>query len=130
MTDAVWEPELTKVGRRIDRVDGDLERAICEKLYKSPQQKRQRLLLMLLLGLKHTLRGLLFSWPLYLIGIAAVVLPAGNTAWLGLFLAPAILVSFLILRLGVVEDYRRFVHRVLLKPGAIRYVLWPDQTVG
>ncbi len=126
MADGAWEPQLARVGRRIDGVDGDLERAICENLYQSGPQQRRRWLLTALLGLKHTVRGLLFSWPLYLLGIAAVSLPLDNAAWLGVFFLPGILVSLLILRRGVVEDYRRFIHRVLLKPGATRHVLWPQ----
>lgn len=130
MAEFAWEPELAAVGRRIDGVDGDLERAICETLYRTPQQQRHRWLLILLLGIKHTLRGVLFSWPLYLLGIAAVTLPQANAAWLALVFVPAVLLSLLILRRGIVDDYRRFVHRVLLKPGAARHVLWPDRAVA
>ncbi|HOP15496.1 MAG: hypothetical protein KDI22_04880 [Gammaproteobacteria bacterium] len=79
-----------------------------------------------MLVLKHTLRGLLFSWPLYLLGVAALVLPEHGSAWLGLFLLPGIAVSFAILRRGIREDYQRFVYRVLLKPGAARHILWPS----
>lgn len=114
------------VGRRIDHVEGALERAVCESLYRSPQQRARRMLLTALLGLKHTLRGVLFSWPLYLAGVAALTLPRSGSAWLGLFLLPGVVVSFLILRRGIVEDHRRFIHRVLLKPGAARHILWPD----
>lgn len=114
------------MGRRIDSVDGELERAICETLYRSKKQIARRRWVTLLLGIKHTLRGLLFSWPLYLLGIAALSLPLSNTAWLALLFVPGIVVSFLILRRGISEDYRRFIHRVLLKPGAARHVLWPS----
>lgn len=130
MTGEVFEPELLHIGRRIDRVDGELERAICEQLYRSPGQQWQRRLLTLLLGIKHSVRGLLFSWPLYLLGLAAVTLPESDAAWLGLLFLPAILVSFLILRRGIASDYRRFVHRVLLKPGAMRHVLWPGRAAS
>lgn len=127
MADRDWEPHLDRVGRRIDRIDGPLERAVCESLYRSPAQRRRRHCLTLLLGLKHTLRGLAFSWPLYLLGVAAWTLPQTKSAWLALFLLPGVLVSYLILRRGIVEDYRRFIHRVLLRPGAGRHILWPDQ---
>lgn len=127
MTEASFEPELEPVGRRIDRVEGELERAVCESLYRSPTQRRQRFWITLLLGVKHILRGLLFSWPLYLLGVAALVLPQSDSAWLGLFLLPGIAVSFVILRRGISEDHRHFVHRVLLKPGAARHILWPTR---
>lgn len=126
MAELPFEPELVAVGRRIDRVEGALERAVSESLYRSPAQCRQRFGIILMLVLKHALRGLLFSWPLYLLGVAALVLPEHGSAWLGLFLLPGIAVSFTILRRGIREDYQRFVHRVLLKPGAARHILWPS----
>ncbi|MCB1772221.1 MAG: hypothetical protein KDI88_01275 [Gammaproteobacteria bacterium] len=119
--------ELAGIGRRLDDVEGDLERAICESLYRSQDQRRRRWLISLLLGLKHAFRGLLFSWPLYLLGIAALVLPQNGSAWLALFLLPGIALSYVILKRGVAEDYRHFVHRVLLKPGAAMHILWPNR---
>ena len=116
---------MQAIGRRIDSVENELERAVCERLYLSGRQRRQRWGLMLLLGLKHTLRGVLFSWPLYLLALALLLAPDGGV-WLAFLLAPAVSLSFLILRRGVAEDYRRFLHRVLLKPGAARHILWPD----
>lgn len=126
VSDNAFDPALGPVGRRIDAVEGDFERAVCESLYKSPSQRRLRVWVMVLLGLKHSLRGLLFSWPLYLLGVAALVLPGLGGTLLGLFLLPGMVVSYLILRRGIAEDYRRFVHRVLLKPGAMRHILWPN----
>ena len=70
MAELPLEPELAAVGRRIDRVEGALERAVSESLYRSPAQCRQRFAIILMLVLKHALRGLLFSWPLYLLGVA------------------------------------------------------------
>ena len=43
MTDhAGWDPRLARIGRRIDQVDGELERAICEAVYHSPAQTLRR----------------------------------------------------------------------------------------
>lgn len=114
---------MTHVGRRIDDVDNELERAVCESLYRSWPQKTRRWGLTLLLGLKHTLRGLLFSWPLYLLGFAALSLPQTNSVWLALFLLPGVAVSVFILRRGIAEDYRHYLYRVLLKPGAGWHIL-------
>lgn len=121
-----WDPRLEVVGRPIDQIDNELERAVCEAIYRSRSQRWQRRMIGLFLGLKHGLRGLLFSWPLYLMGVAALVLPAEGSPWLGLFLLPGLWVSGQILYRGVREDYRRFVHRILLKPGALRHILLPD----
>ena len=115
---------MQAIGRRIDSIENEFERAVCERLYLSGRQRRQRWGLMLALGFKHTLRGVLFSWPLYLLALAVLLRPDGSV-WLSLLLVPAVCVSLLILRRGIAEDYRRFLHRVLLKPGATRHILWP-----
>lgn len=123
---AGWDPQLERVGRRLDQVDGDLERAICEAVYHSPAQIWRRRGIVFLLGLKHGLRGVLFSWPLYVLGLAALTLPQPGGEWLALFLLPGVWVSVVILRRGVRDDYRRFLHRILLRPGAVRHVLFPS----
>lgn len=120
-----WDPQLERVGRRLDSVDSDLERAICEAVYRSRAQVWRRRGIGMLLGIKHGLRGVLFSWPLYVLGLAAFTLPQQGAQWLALFLLPGVWVSFVILRRGVRDDYRRFVHRILLKPGAVRHILFP-----
>lgn len=126
MTERVtWDPQLERVGRRLDHVDSDLERAICEAVYRAPAQVWRRRGIAVLLGLKHSLRGVLFSWPLYVLGLAAFTLPQPGAEWLALFLLPGVWVSGVILYRGVRDDYRRFVHRILLKPGALRHILFP-----
>ncbi len=127
MTDRLpWDPQLARVGRRLDQVDGELERAICEAVYRSPAQTWRRRGIAVLLGIKHGLRGLLFSWPLYVLGLAAFTLPQAGAQWLALFLLPGVWVSFVILHRGVRDDYCRFLHRILLKPGAARHILFPS----
>jgi len=118
-----WDPELEAVGRPIDRIDNEFERAVCEAIYRSSAQCWQRRLIGLALGLKHGLRGMLFSWPLYLLGLAALTLPAEGSRWLGLFLLPGLWLSGWILYRGVREDYGHYLHHVLLKPGAWRHIL-------
>ena|SRR4030067_500325 len=85
--------------------------------------RRQRNLLGALLILKHTLRGLLFSWPLYLLLLAGLALP-GEFAWaFVLMLIPALAVPGYILGKGLREDYRAVAQGRLLKPGDVRRAL-------
>ena len=51
----------------------ELEQGIFMAAYGSPVQRRRRVLAVALLGIKHTLRGLLFSWPAYVLALAAAV---------------------------------------------------------
>jgi len=118
-------PEV--VGRRVDTVEGEFERAVCEAMYRSAEQRRRRWSAGLALGLKHGLRGVLFSWPLYLLGAAALVVPGNLSLMLLLFFLPGLWVAGYILRTGVREDYARYVHRVLLRPGALRHILFPGR---
>ena len=68
-----------------------------------------------LLLLKHIFRGLLFSWPLYLLSMTGLTLP-GEYSWLFiLLLIPAVLVSTSILLLGLSEAYQAQVTGRLLK---------------
>jgi hypothetical protein len=78
-----------------------------------------------LLGLKHGLRGTLFSWPLYLLPLAATFF---NVTWLLLILLlllPGLLLSGMILLRGVREDYARLVDGYILRPGYTGRVLFP-----
>ncbi|MEN8175329.1 MAG: hypothetical protein ABFS23_06180 [Pseudomonadota bacterium] len=114
-----------KVGKRLDSIHGGLERGIAESLYRSAEQRRRRRGIVVALGIKHGLRGILFSWPLYLVGVAALLVPAESAPWLGVFLLPGVWLSVVILRRGVRDDYRQYVKGVILKPGALRHILFP-----
>jgi len=116
-------PEL--VGRRVDTVEGELERAVCEAMYRSAAQRRRRWEAWVALALKHALRGVLFSWPLYLLGAAALVVPGRLSLMLLLLFLPGLWIAGFILSTGVREDYARYVHRVVLRPGALRHILFP-----
>lgn len=101
----------------------EFTRAVFDAAYHSPAQRRLRLLFGALLALKHTLRGLAFSWPLYLLSAAGRALP-GNYAWaLLLLLIPAALVSGSILSGGLREDYRAYIQGRLLKPADWRRIV-------
>lgn len=93
----------------------EFTRAVFEAVYHSRAQRLWRILFGLLLALKHILRGLVFSWPLYLLSAAGLALP-GEYAWAFLLLLiPAFLVSGFILSRGLREDYRVCIQGRLLK---------------
>jgi hypothetical protein len=102
----------------------EFTRAVFEAAYQSRQQRNRRLLFGALLVLKHTLRGLLFSWPLYLLSLAGLALP-GQYAWAFLLLLiPAVWVSGTILWKGLREDYEAHVRGRLLERGDWRRLMY------
>ena len=100
---------------------GSLEAAVFHSVYTSREQRHRRQLAAVLLTAKHTLRGLLFSWPLYLmvyVGFRTDV-PINILLWvLGI---PGIAISFFILARGIREEYRhRVAERLLSGKGLIQ----------
>ena len=79
-----------------------------------------------LLACKHTLRGLVFSWPLYLLSTAGLALPGKFARVFLLLLIPAVGVSGWILTKGLREDYRAAAQGRLLKLGDIRRALFGE----
>jgi len=53
----------------------ELAQAVFRSVYNSHGQRQRRWLAALLLAAKHTLRGLLFSWPLYLMALGGFYAP-------------------------------------------------------
>lgn len=103
--------------KRLSEIKNDFERGIFTVLYNSPKQRYHRVMAILVLSLKHVIRGLLFSWPLYLLALAAWSLPE-SSAWLVLLLLlPAMYVSWSILNRGIREDYEELVQGYLLRSG-------------
>jgi len=93
----------------------EFTRAVFDAVYNSRSQRALRLLFGALLALKHVLRGLAFSWPLYLLSVTGFALP-GEYAWLFLLLLiPALIVSGSILLLGLSEEYQEKINGRLLK---------------
>jgi hypothetical protein len=88
--------------RRLSDIRNDFERGVFMALYTSPRQRRYRGIAHLLLVIKHGLRGILFSWPLYLLPLAGAIL-----------------------RRGIREDYARLVDGYILKPGYAARILFP-----
>jgi len=112
-------------GKRLPAKPTELEVGIFMAAYDSAQQRRRRVLAMVLLGVKHTLRGLLFSWPAYVLGLAAFYSVQVYALVSMLLLAPAVLLSGVILVRGVRDDYRDRVKGVLLNTGFARGLLFP-----
>lgn len=106
----------------------ELTQAVFDAAYNSRAQRNLRLLFGALLILKHVVRGLAFSWPLYLLAFAGMAVP-GFQAWVFLLLLiPAVGVSGIILRKGLREDYRAVVFGRLLKGMDAKKVLFSDGT--
>lgn len=101
----------------------ELTQAVFDAAYASRPQRNLRLLFGALLILKHTLRGLLFSWPLYLLSLAGLALPGAHAWAFLLLLIPALMVSGYILKKGLREDYRVVVDGRLLKRSDVRRAL-------
>lgn len=113
------------ISTRLPAKPTELEMGIFLAAYASLPQRRRRALALVLLGVKHSLRGLFFSWPAYVLGLA-VFYSAQVYALVSLFLlVPAILLSGVILVRGVRDDYRDHVKDVLLSTGFARGLLFP-----
>jgi len=93
--------------------------------YHSPLQRRRRALAITLLSAKHVLRGLLFSWPAYVLALAAFYSGQVHALAYLLLLIPALVVSLVILKRGVRDDYRSMVKGVLLAGKFMRGLLFP-----
>ena len=112
--------------RRLEDLYSEFERGIFIAAYHSPQQKRRRALAVMLLGVKHALRGLLFSWPAYVLGLAAYTSAAVHAVAYLLLLIPALGLSVVILVRGVRDDYRERVDGLLLLQGFARSLIFPS----
>jgi len=92
--------------RRLKDLQGEFERAVFLAAYHSLQQRRRRHWALLGLVAKHGLRGLAFSWPAYVLALAAVYSDTSHAlAYLAVLLL-AVGVSGMILIRGVRDDYR------------------------
>jgi hypothetical protein len=111
--------------KNLSDIRGDFERGVFMALYASRQQRRRRIVAYLLLGLKHGLRGILFSWPLYLLPLAAWLLQLRYLPLIVLLLLPGVVISAVILSRGVREDYANLVDGYILESGYARRMLFP-----
>ncbi len=111
--------------KRLTDIRGEFERGVFLALYNSRRQRLHRVIAWLMLGIKHSLRGILFSWPLYLLPLTAWVLQVRHLPLVMLLLLPGVLISWFILRRGVSEDYARLVDGYILRPGYPGRILFP-----
>jgi len=103
--------------RRLSEIKNDFERGVFLVVYNSPKQRFHRSMAAVILAIKHILRGLLFSWPLYLLVLAAYSIPGSSILLVLFLLLPAVYVSWKILSRGIVEDYKTMVEGYLLRSG-------------
>ena len=103
--------------RRLSEIKNDFERGVFQVVYESRKQRRSRGFALFVLIVKHVLRGLLFSWPLYLLALAAYSIPESSILLVLILLLPAMYVSWAILSRGIKEDYKTIVDGYLLRSG-------------
>jgi hypothetical protein len=114
--------------KRLDEIKNDFERGVFLVLYDSPKQKLHRTIAATALVIKHALRGIMFSWPLYLLTLAAYAIPGSSKVLFVILLIPALYVSWIILSRGVKEDYDKLVVGYILKSGYLGRMLFHNRT--
>lgn len=119
----------TTAPKRLTDIRSDLERGVFLALYNTRSQRLHRVIAGTILGIKHGLRGMLFSWPLYMLPVAAWLLQARYLPLILLLLLPGVYISAAILRRGVCEDYARLVAGTILRPGYPVRLLFPGNLV-
>ena len=119
----------TAIGKRLSDIRNDFERGVFLSIYNSRTQRLRRHIARVILGLKHGLRGTLFSWPLYLLPVAAWSLKVTYLPLILLLLLPGVYISWVILVRGVREDYAQYVEGFLLQPGYPGRLLFPGNFI-
>ena len=114
--------------RRLPDIKNEFERGVFLAVYNSSKQRYHRKVAGVALAMKHALRGLLFSWPLYLLALAAYAVPGSFMLVFILLLMPAVYVSWVILSRGVKEDYEKLVDGYILKSGYLGRMLFHGKT--
>ena len=92
--------------------------------YKSRKQRWNRGFALSILPVKQVLRGMLSSWPLYLLALAAYSIPGSSILLVLILLLPAMYVSWVILSRGVKEDYENIVQGYLLRSGYLGRIIF------
>ncbi len=105
--------------KHLSEIKNELERGIFLAVYNSSKQKFSRRVAFVVLVVKHVSRGLLFSWPLYLLALAAYSIPDASIWIVLLLLLPAMYISWGILSRGIREDYEHQIYGYLLRSGYI-----------
>jgi hypothetical protein len=94
--------------------DHPLARAVFVSVYNSRAQHGLRVAAGALLLTKHSLRGLLFSWPVYVLAVAGFYASGWLRVLLWSLAVPGIGLSLYILQRGIREDYKSRVTGQLL----------------
>jgi len=115
--------------KRLADIRNDFERGVFLSVYNSRTQRTRRIIARIILAIKHGLRGTLFSWPLYLLPLAAWSFKATWWPLILLLLLPGVYISVVILLRGVREDYNNHVEGFLLQPGFPGRLLFPGNFV-
>ena len=102
----------------------DLAPATFSAEYVSRQQRGFRLIALILLCLRHGLRGVVLAWPLYFTALIPLLTPVQAGWWIILFVFPAALVSLSILISGVWHDYLKMICGQLLNANGLIEILW------
>ena len=116
--------------KRLTDIRNDFERGVFLSVYNSRTQRLRRYIALIILGLKHGLRGALFSWPLYLLPLAAWSFKLTYLPLILLLLLPGVYVSGGILICGVREDYADHVEGLILRPGYPGRLLFPGNFIS
>ena len=104
----------------------DLHEQVSGRVYESKRQRMFRVYAFVLLCLRHAVRAIILSWPLYFVALTPFLMPF-ELAWGTLFFVfPALLVSLVILLKGVSSEYAAVVSGRLLKGREIIKILWWD----
>ncbi len=114
--------------KRLSEIKNDFERGVFLAVYNSRKQRYHRSAAGTALALKHAMRGVLFSWPLYLLALAAFAVPGSFMLVFILLLMPVVYVSWVILSRGVREDYKKLVDGYILRPGYLGRMLFHGKT--
>ena len=115
---------VNTISKRLSEIKNEFERGVFIAVYQSRKQKINRRSTVLMLIIKHVLRGVLFSWPLYMLAYAFYVLPDIPLLLSALFIIPGVYVSWVILSRGVKEDYENIVNGYILRSGYIGRMLF------
>ena len=114
----------SNTSRRLSEIKNEFERGVFKVVYDSKKQRLSRVTALLVLIVKHVLRGLLFSWPLYLLALAAYSIPETSIFLVLILLLPAMYASWMILNRGVREDYENIVQGYLLRSGYLGRIIF------
>ena len=114
--------------KRLCDIKNEFERGVFLVLYDSPQQKLNRIVATFALVIKHALRGILFSWPLYMLTLAAYAVPGSSKLLFILLLMPGLYLSWVILSRGVKDDYENLIDGYILKSGYLGRMLFHNKT--